>query len=70
MELFVVKNKGNEVVQGNFSSKKVAKATRDTLQAASKDGMPEKPEYNCQQFRWSFHISKGRDHRHNLSPVK
>lgn len=79
MELFVVKNKSNEVVQGNFPSKKAAKEVRNSLQMASdkglpkagtqaKEGTPAQKDERCNHRAWNFRVSLGRDHR--LAPVK
>lgn len=74
MELFVVKNKSNEVVQGGFTSKKAAKEARNKLQAETekglpkagadaKDGVPARKDERCNHRAWSFRVALGKDHR-------
>ena len=75
MELFVIKNKSNEIVQGGFASKKEAKEARNKLQAETKEGLPKagveakegqaaQKDQRCNHRAWSFRIALGKDHRH------
>ena len=62
IELFVVKNKGNEIVQRGFSKKAEAKAARNKLQSETESGVPD-PKKAMHKNSWSFHVALGKDHR-------
>lgn len=73
MELFVVKNKSNEIVQGGFASKKEAKEARNKLQAETEMGLPKAgqpakegkeavKDQRCNHRAWNFRIALGKDH--------